>query len=414
MWTSVLVLLLCIPLTSAKCVSIQDVAFQDQFFYDIYSTVVPSDHATQFYAIVHNSSVTKAQILTNLNDFCDQVGGIMLDAERNSLQHQTERINTANNLIQSSSMSEQAKNFAQQNADNIYNMGQTWAQTCQANNRLIEEQPQAVLNEVNANTNVRSQIQMFINTQCMSTLEKQIAQRRYQSCGNNNQMENGDQYTTTSGYNGWWNWNNGKNGGSYDYGDYNTGNGQYGNQNGQYGSQNGEYGSQNGQYNPNSEGQYNPNSGSQSGQYNPYSGNQNGQYNPNSGSQDGQYNPYNGNQNGDFYPNTNNQNGNYKNGKRHKGHHHRGNRGGQGQYSNNGGYGYQTSNNGGYFNGYNNEYPQNPYNNNNGFGASFYPQFVDGAKNKAPSKSAPATKPTGKKTLPKKKSSKKSTNKNKS
>ncbi|KAI6185903.1 hypothetical protein M3Y98_00074800 [Aphelenchoides besseyi] len=383
MWIRVLLLLLYTPLVYAKCISVQDAAFQDQFFYDIYSTVIPSDYASQFYSIIHNSSKTKAEILTSLNELCDQVGGIMLDAEKNSLQHQTERMNTANNLIQSSTMSEQAKNFAQQNADNIYNMGQTWPQTCQANNRLLEEQPQSVLDEVNANTDVRSQIQMFINAQCMSTLEKLIAQRRYQFCGNNNQ--GGNNIESTSGYNGWlsgesnqngWDSNNNQNVGGYDYDGWNTGNGQ-------------------------------------NSQYYPYNGNQNGQYNPNSG-----------NPNGDFYSNNYNQNGNYQNGKRHKGHHHRGHRHGrQGQYSNNGDYGYESSNNGnrersasngqygGYFNGHTNEYPLNQH--NNGFEASFYPQFVDGAKNKAPSNPASAQKSIEKKSLPKKTSAKKSANKNK-
>ncbi|KAI6198220.1 hypothetical protein M3Y99_01896400 [Aphelenchoides fujianensis] len=143
---------------------------------------------------------TKAQILNQLNAWCQQKGGILLDAQRNALQHQTERILAVNNAIQNSAMSQQAKNFAQQNADTIYNMGTSWPQTCQTNNQLINQQPQAVIDEVNRNTNVRTQIQMFINTQCMGYSEAQNAQQSYQVCGDNpngsgQQNGDGDQQT---------------------------------------------------------------------------------------------------------------------------------------------------------------------------------------------------------------------------
>ncbi|KAI6221728.1 hypothetical protein M3Y95_00992700 [Aphelenchoides besseyi] len=232
----VLLIALQLPFNDGKCIKVENLKFQDQYFYDLYSTVLTPHLEDEFWNIVHQKKWTKSQIFTHLNQFSLKAKGIFDDVRKNFLQHQTERILAAQKAIQESKMSPEAKTFAQQSVDEIYAMSHSWEQTCQRNNALVEQQPQKVLDELESSGAAKTIAQGFINGDCMSQKQLLEAKRKYVvKCGDNNN-KGGDKNGNDKG-NG--EEGNGKNDGKGNVGG-NIGGNVGGNGNGNKGGNNGK------------------------------------------------------------------------------------------------------------------------------------------------------------------------------
>ncbi|KAI6193609.1 hypothetical protein M3Y96_01036700 [Aphelenchoides besseyi] len=189
----VLLTALLLPYSNGKCIKVENLKFQDQYFYDLYSTILTPQLENEFWNIVHQKKLTKNQIIARLNEFSRKAGGVFDEVRKNFFKHQTERIIEAQKAIQESKMSSEAKTFAQQSVDEIYAMSHSWEETCKRNNALVEQQPQKVLDELESSGAAKTIAQGFINGDCMSQKEIFQAKRKYVvKCGDNNKKADND------------------------------------------------------------------------------------------------------------------------------------------------------------------------------------------------------------------------------